>query len=435
MNFVHKSVLFMVVVTISTVQLYLMYGDGRVKTISPNMYAFLPTSDAANGGLSTSEVTSVGDSAVLTCEVRESDYPWPYCGISIHLDAKAENGLDFSGYHTVRLDVDLVNLTDKSHPRMRFYMRNFNPEYSSVDDEYTHKYNGIEYSPIEGQGIIEIPLYSLQVMTWWLVDNNIPIAHSAPEFSNINKIEFATGSGVGPGQYQMTINEVSLVGEFIPSDQLFISLLLMWVLGGSLLSLSEIRRNHRLINQSTARQEHLKNINRTLRAQNFQYAELAHRDALTGAMNRHAIRDWLKVQSEKCANDNDSVGILYVDIDFFKAVNDHYGHSIGDDILREFVMVIFSVIKQEHRLVRWGGEEFIVFCSSVSQAETMELAEHIRHCVENHIWVHGDPLTCSIGVSMLTNERSTEAIARADEALYLAKHLGRNRVQFIAGNQ
>ncbi|MGF1694576.1 GGDEF domain-containing protein [Vibrio lamellibrachiae] len=429
MKFIHKSVLFMVVITILTVQLYLMYGDGRVKTIPPHLYTFFATTDTYNGGLSTAKIDINRQSVVLTCELKESDYPWPYCGVSIHLHKEADKGFDFSGYHTVRLNVDLTNLADNSHPRMRFYMRNFNSEYSTPDNEYTHKYNGIEYSPAQGQGLLEIPLYSLQVMTWWLVDNNIPIRHSAPEFTNINKIEFATGSSAGPGNYKMEINEVSLVGKYIPGETLFMSLLLMWVVGGSLLLLGEIRRNHKVINQSATRQEHLRNINRSLRAQNFQYAELAHRDALTGAMNRHAIRDWLKVQKEKCLGGDSSVAILYLDIDYFKQVNDQYGHKIGDDILREFVMVVFSVIKQDHRLVRWGGEEFIVFCSGIELDSAVALAEQIRHCVENHIWVHGDPLTCSIGVSMLTNERSTEAIARADEALYVAKHEGRNRVQ------
>ncbi|OIQ26625.1 GGDEF domain-containing protein [uncultured Vibrio sp.] len=435
MKFIHKSVLFMVAITIMTVQLYRWYGDGRVRLIPPSLYTFYATSDSANNGTSTAEISIEGTAAILSCELTKSDYPWPYCGVSIHLHDEQDKGLDLSSYHTVRLDVDLVNLQDHSHPKMRFYMRNFNPIYSDVDDEYTHKYNGIEYSPAQGQGLLEIPLYSLQVMTWWLVDNNVPIEHSAPEFSNVNKIEFATGSGAGIGHYRMEIKEVSLVGEYIPSETLFMSLLFMWVFGGSVLLLGEIRRNRRLISQSAARQEHLRNINRNLRAQNFQYAELAHRDALTGAMNRHAIRDWLKVQSDKCVSEPNSVAILYMDIDYFKFVNDQYGHNIGDDILREFVMVIFSVIRQEHRLVRWGGEEFIVFCSSMESDEAVELAELIRHCVENHIWVHGDPLTCSIGVALLTNERSTEAIARADEALYMAKHLGRNRVELASDQE
>ncbi|MCK6261845.1 GGDEF domain-containing protein [Vibrio sp. ZSDE26] len=433
MSFIHRSVLFMVVITILTVQLYRMYGDSRVKVIPPHLYSYLATTDTYNGGLSTASLDVNGKEVTLTCELKESDYAWPYCGISIHLYPEAERGLDFSSYHTVRLNVDLTNLADNSHPRMRFYMRNYNPDYSVPDNEYTHKYNGIEYSPAEGQGLLEIPLYSLQVMTWWLVDNNIPIKHSAPEFSNINKIEFATGSGAGPGHYKMEIKEVSLVGTYIPGETLFMSLLLMWVVGGSVLLLGEIRRNHHVINQSATRQEHLRNINRSLRAQNFQYAELAHRDALTGAMNRHAVRDWLKVQQEKCVSEGCTVAILYLDIDYFKQVNDQYGHAIGDDILREFVMVIFSIIKQDHRLVRWGGEEFIVFSPGLDKEEAKELAEHIRHGVENHIWVHGDPLTCSIGVAILDTERSTEAIARADEALYMAKHLGRNRVQVNEG--
>jgi diguanylate cyclase (GGDEF)-like protein len=78
--------------------------------------------------------------------------------------------------------------------------------------------------------------------------------------------------------------------------------------------------------------------------------------------------------------------------------------------------------------VRWGGEEFVLFCPDVTLQFAIEKAEHIRKHVEDHLWLHGNRLTCSIGIAELQNERVTEALARADEALYQAKDLGRNRV-------
>lgn len=75
-----------------------------------------------------------------------------------------------------------------------------------------------------------------------------------------------------------------------------------------------------------------------------------------------------------------------------------------------------------------GGEEFIVFCPETDLGEAQRKAEKIRLLVSQHLWVHGDPLTCSIGVAEMKQERVTETIARADEALYQAKHSGRNQV-------
>ncbi|MCC4821285.1 GGDEF domain-containing protein, partial [Vibrio lentus] len=85
---------------------------------------------------------------------------------------------------------------------------------------------------------------------------------------------------------------------------------------------------------------HLKNVNRALREQNFEFSEKAHRDELTGILNRHAIRDWLKMQSQQVKQGHGKLSMLYLDIDYFKSVNDKYGHQMGDHILREFSMVV-----------------------------------------------------------------------------------------------
>jgi diguanylate cyclase (GGDEF)-like protein len=170
-------------------------------------------------------------------------------------------------------------------------------------------------------------------------------------------------------------------------------------------------------------------MNQSLRAKNIEFAELAHRDPLTGAMNRHAIRDWLNKHYDDLPIGGKVLSILYLDIDHFKQVNDEYGHAIGDDILKEFTMVLLTSLQAEQRLVRWGGEEFVVFCPGMNLLDTYELGERLRRKVEAHIWVHGDPLTTSIGVATLGEERTNEMLIRADEALYKAKRSGRNRVE------
>jgi diguanylate cyclase (GGDEF)-like protein len=196
-----------------------------------------------------------------------------------------------------------------------------------------------------------------------------------------------------------------------------------------------LRKSQLAFERVEKRHRHLKKMNSTLRTQNCEFAELAHRDALTGAMNRHAVQTWLEQKAREVRWGHDSFSVLYLDLDKFKNVNDQFGHQMGDDVLREFVMVIASSIEAEDRLVRWGGEEFVVFCPNTNIERAVKRAESIRENVERHLWVHGEPLTCSIGVAQMQNERVSETMARADEVLYLAKRNGRNCIEVNYGMQ
>lgn len=423
---IHKVIFSLAATTFLLIQLYWLHGGGQVISIAPSQFTFLPTNDQVQGGSSESSLSINDDQVTLHCHLRPSDeYAWPYCGISIQLGSGLDKGINLKRFHTLKLNIDFEQSDSELAPSMRVYLRNFNPAYSDISDDYTQKYNGLAYAPGVNQGVIEIPIANLQVMTWWLTDNNISIAHSAPEFTNVTKLELATGSNHNSGEYSMTINSIELVGNYVDGELLMLSLLTFWVVFGLVYSIAEIKRGRQLVTRAQIRQAHLHRINEKLKQQSSHFAELANRDALTGAMNRHAIREWL---DENFEGQEKPLAILYLDIDFFKQVNDKYGHRMGDDILREFTMVVLSVITSEERFVRWGGEEFVVFCPQMSLSEAGELADKIRGRVESHIWVHGDKLTTSIGVALRHNERVNQTLTRADEALYAAKHQGRNRV-------
>lgn len=431
MKVIHKAIFTLVAITLLVVQLFWMHGDERVVKITPAQFTFAATNDQLQGGVSTSSLNIENEKALLECNLAKGDlYPWPYCGISITVGDSIASGMDLEGFHTIKLDVDFEQLNADKSPSLRIYLRNYNPAYSTADNEYSFKYNGLEYTPGIKGGAIEIPIANLQVLTWWLSDNQIPIAHSAPEFSNVVKVEFATGSGHSQGDYRLQVNSIEFVGNYIDGEDLLLGLLVFWVALALVYSMLEIKRGRQIIQQSQYRQEHLRKLNRHLKEQNVHFAELANRDALTGAMNRHSIRDWLESNYVKNSVDGKRLSALYLDIDHFKAVNDKYGHAMGDDILREFTMVVLSALSASERLVRWGGEEFVVFCPGLCSKEATELAEKIRHRVESHLWVHGDPLTASIGVASLGDERPNEMLTRADEALFMAKRQGRNKVVF-----
>ncbi|MFH4744800.1 GGDEF domain-containing protein [Vibrio harveyi] len=438
MKWIHRLIFALSICTISLVALYSLLGDTRKLEVTPDKFNIHVTNDAIAGGLSESDITYQNHSLTLNCDLKESKYAWPYCGISVYTDVKeATKGLDLSSYHTVRLKIRYEAAGDGQSPskNLRLYLRNFNSAYSIPTDEYTIKYNGMQFSPSDFSEIIEIPIKNLQVMTWWLNDNDVAIGHSAPEFSNITRIDLATGAGAALGKHKIVIDKIEFEGAYVQQSTLLFVLLFSWMALGLAFSLHEMRKNKMAYNKAKKRHRHLEKVNNTLRAQNYEFAELAHRDALTGAMNRHAVQSWLEQQARQVRWGHDSFSILYMDLDKFKRVNDKYGHQMGDDILREFVMVISSSIQPEDRLVRWGGEEFVVFCPDTNVEQAVKKAEVIRQNVESHLWVHGEPLTCSIGVAQMQNERVSETMARADEVLYLAKRNGRNRIEVNYGMQ
>ncbi len=436
MKWIHKLIFALSICTISLVALYSVLGDTRKLVITPEQFNIYATKDASEGGLSTADITYDAQSLVLNCELKKSSYAWPYCGISVYTDvAKPTHGIDLSNYHTIRLKLHYEEAGDGQNPShdLRLYLRNYNPDYSKPDDEYTIKYNGMQFSPSNFSETIEIPIKNLQVMTWWLADNKVDIEHSAPEFSNITRIDIATGSGAALGQHKIVIDKIEFEGAYLAQETLLFALLFSWMALGLAFSLHELRKNRAAYEKAKRRHRHLEKVNGTLRAQNYEFAELAHRDALTGAMNRHAVQTWLEQQARQVRWGHSTLSILYMDLDNFKKINDKFGHQMGDDILREFVMVVASSIAPDDRLVRWGGEEFVVFCPDTNIEQAVKKAEMIRKNVANHLWVHGEALTCSIGVAQMQNERVTETMARADEVLYLAKRNGRNRVEVNYG--
>lgn len=438
MKWIHKLVFTFSICTISLVALYALLGDTRKLVVTPEQFNIHATNDASDNGLSKSEISYNEQSVILDCDLQESKYAWPYCGISVYTDVnEATKGLDLSSYHTIRLTLryEMAGIGDNPSKDLRIYLRNYNSAYSIPQDEYTIKYNGMQFSPSNFSEVIEIPIKNLQVMTWWLNDNNIAIEHSAPEFSNITRIDLATGAGAALGKHRIVIDKIEFEGAYIEQSTLLFALLFSWMALGLAFSLHEMRKNKIAYDKASKRHRHLEKVNSTLRAQNCEFAELAHRDALTGAMNRHAVHSWLEQQARHVRWGYESFSILYLDLDKFKRVNDKYGHQMGDDILREFVMVIASNIDADDRLVRWGGEEFVVFCPETNIEQAVKKAEAVRKSVEKHLWVHGDPLTCSIGVAQMGNERVSETMARADEVLYLAKRNGRNRIEVNYGTQ
>jgi two-component system, cell cycle response regulator len=162
--------------------------------------------------------------------------------------------------------------------------------------------------------------------------------------------------------------------------------------------------------------------------------QLALTDALTGLHNRRYLDSHLKSLTERAAVDGKSVALLIFDIDFFKGINDTYGHEAGDDVLREFAERLKRGVRGIDLVARLGGEEFVVVMPETDAAYASLIAERLRRDVERESFpTRGGeqlPVTVSIGVAEFrgASDCADALIKRADQALYSAKRHGRNRV-------
>jgi diguanylate cyclase (GGDEF)-like protein len=160
---------------------------------------------------------------------------------------------------------------------------------------------------------------------------------------------------------------------------------------------------------------------------------LATTDSLTGLHNRQAFDILFGNTLQDLRRRQTEGALLLLDLDNFKTVNDTFGHVAGDAVLRELAKVLRGAIRASDILCRWGGEEFLVVLRDCQRDHAIATAEKIRAAVEAQVTVHGPDsirTTASVGATPIQADEDMEDILhRADEALYLAKEKGRNRVE------
>jgi diguanylate cyclase (GGDEF)-like protein len=168
--------------------------------------------------------------------------------------------------------------------------------------------------------------------------------------------------------------------------------------------------------------------------------ELATLDGLTGLLNKRALLELASQKLRSAQRFGKTLSVLICDIDFFKKVNDTYGHDIGDVVIRGFADVLRRNKRDTDILGRFGGEEFVIVCEETAEKGAVQLAERIRAELEASRFTteQGElAVTCSVGVTTYpTYGQDWEALFKsADEALYVSKRSGRNRVTHASGKR
>ncbi len=211
------------------------------------------------------------------------------------------------------------------------------------------------------------------------------------------------------------------------------NLLLKITLGLSVLLVLTIFWSHRV----RSSREHIRQMlssleekDRELQEKNSMLENLSSTDHLTQLINRSKLDSILNSEIKRFKRSGSCFSVIMIDIDFFKKINDEFGHPAGDITLIEFAKVLSQRSRSVDAVGRWGGEEFLIVCPDTDETGAEALAEELRQSIEKSPFSIEGNHTASFGVASVSKSDSAHSlISKADQALYLAKQHGRNRVE------
>jgi diguanylate cyclase (GGDEF)-like protein len=187
----------------------------------------------------------------------------------------------------------------------------------------------------------------------------------------------------------------------------------------------QIRQLQKIVRISDHYQKMLRDLNDALKVASTQ-------DPLTGLANRRLMIDRLNAEAALVERRGLPFSLALADVDYFKDINDNFGHDVGDEVIVKVAQALRSCSRAYDVVARWGGEEFLILFPETSVSKASEIAERLRQGIEDLRHIASDQetrLTISIGVAEHgTGDQLSKTIKRADMAMYDAKHQGRNRV-------
>lgn len=346
-----------------------------------------------------------------------------FCGMNFQLGDGARKGVDFSEYSKLRLGVEYIGPAEK----IRVFFRNVIEDAELTQDS---KYHEVEIPIRNGAYLYEIPLDNLRVARWWLDSHNLlDIADQhLPQRDNVVHLGFDLGTPMPVGQHYFNVENFSVVGPWLGKSHYP-----WWALGSVLyfVVVGFIYNFLRLRIQLEQHHHEMFGLLKKLEAvdtESAHFKRLSMYDPLTGLLNRRAALDLI----EEFVRHNSLVGtgLVVMDIDHFKQVNDTYGHDLGDEVLQRLSAVVQQVVREGDAAVRWGGEEIVVICPKTNAEGAFRVAEKLRTEIKQLKFSNDNlAITASFGVANIQQGESfSQALSRADEALYEAKKKGRDQV-------
>lgn len=349
------------------------------------------------------------------------------CSFNILLTQDPRFGVDLSGYNRILVKIRYQG----DNNRIRFYVRNFNPKYSRVEDPNSTKFNSLKanVSDIENSSIFKID--ELNVADWWLNQYQIERSDAARDVSNAVVLGIDFEEMLMLGEHRIEVLQLDLEGEWISQSQWYLFILGCWLFGILVYSLNQLRILKQQSKQDSQQIYQLNVQNRKLLKQSDEFRRLSTVDPLTQTFNRFGIHQIINRLLETTLQDPETpcFTLMLIDIDYFKRINDRRGHDAGDRVLETVSQIILQRVRGGDFVGRWGGEEFLVILPDTKKEFSLALAEKIRLVIYDTIFEAQHPLnvTASFGIAEhKPGEDFATTFKRVDTALYAAKNQGRN---------
>ena len=179
-----------------------------------------------------------------------------------------------------------------------------------------------------------------------------------------------------------------------------------------------------------ARTAELDALNKYLSEQLESLSKIASVDCLTSVYNRHMFEEFLQKEISRARRYGRPMSLIMVDVDYFKQINDVFGHQAGDCVLAQIAATLKRCVRDSDIVARWGGEEFVIILPDMPGDNAMVVADKLRKTIAGSVYENGITLTCSFGVTAFRKDDTMDTIFnRIDKALYRAKEFERNNVQ------
>jgi diguanylate cyclase (GGDEF)-like protein len=397
------------------------YGMERTIDFTSGQYAITVEDDRTTGGASIGRLERRGQDHIMHCKIVKQ-YAFPYCKMMITLQ-KNGKGLDMSELTHFTMD---IRYEGPGPAQINQLLANVEEGMAHSDHWNTYKINQIDFTDVPPAGLVIVPLKWFAVPQWWKELAKPTMDHSYVRMDNIAKYELMNAAGSLEGEHTFTVHSIKAQGKSISQSHLLMILVGLWILCaiGFLTAATLLLRKQ--LRESDTALALLTQVNKALELEARELAGQAHIDPLTGVLNRQGLRAALMSTSSLLAA---PMSVIFLDIDHFKRINDAHGHDVGDEVLRKFAHVMGSGMRSSDRLVRWGGEEFLIICPVTDVVQASKVAETLRASLHRQTWPAGLSVTASFGVAQhADNEDIGVVIKRADNELYAAKTAGRDRV-------
>ena len=253
-----------------------------------------------------------------------------------------------------------------------------------------------------------------------------PLLAHLSELTQMQRLDVEKALLLASQNAQDSRNRITLFSIIAVLISLTVTFIAIWY--GRKLSGQLQDTNNYLEQKIYERTESLLDTQKELLEDNSELTRMALTDNLTGLSNRTHMNQILHKEFSRFERHNQRFGIIMLDIDHFKAINDKYGHDAGDTVLKKLAATFASAIRSSDFIARWGGEEFLICCTTIEEEDLLPIAETIRQLVANTPFDHKGQITASLGCAAIVKGESIgDLIKRADVALYEAKNNGRNQ--------